>query len=283
MEVETDKAVMEVEALADGFLAAVSAQAGDHVPVGQVVAMIAETAGAAEHAAPASPAPQSSDEPVHQETSSSDALPEGEEIIMPALGMAQDTGLIVAWRKKPGDAVAAGDILLEVETDKSVMEVEAGHDGFVAAILADAQQAVPVGSVIAIITAEKPENAVARSHKAAPAQADKVLCRSRNQGTTGDTAKAADDQRRALYRRAHSGFAQDTPPGNGKRPRPATACGARRAAALSCLRSRSLSGDSRPIQERLATVLTRSCRCPSDAYRRARRRERLRRIHRLAG
>jgi pyruvate/2-oxoglutarate dehydrogenase complex dihydrolipoamide acyltransferase (E2) component len=174
MEVETDKAVMEVEALADGFLAAVSAQAGDHVPVGQVVAMIAETAGAAEHAAPASPAPQSSDEPVHQETSSSDALPEGEEIIMPALGMAQDTGLIVAWRKKPGDAVAAGDILLEVETDKSVMEVEAGHDGFVAAILADAQQAVPVGSVIAIITAEKPENAVARSHKAAPAQADKV-------------------------------------------------------------------------------------------------------------
>ena len=88
---------------------------------------------------------------------------------MPALGMAQDSGLIVAWRKKPGDTVAAIDILLEVETDKSVMEVEAGHDGFVAAILADAQQAVPVGSVIAIISAEKPENAVARSHKSLPA------------------------------------------------------------------------------------------------------------------
>jgi pyruvate/2-oxoglutarate dehydrogenase complex dihydrolipoamide acyltransferase (E2) component len=59
---------------------------------------------------------------------------------MPALGMAQDSGLIVAWRKKPGDPVAASDVLLEVETDKSVMEVEAGHDGFVAAILAGASR-----------------------------------------------------------------------------------------------------------------------------------------------
>jgi pyruvate/2-oxoglutarate dehydrogenase complex dihydrolipoamide acyltransferase (E2) component len=93
---------------------------------------------------------------------------------MPALGMAQDSGLIVAWRKKPGDPVAASDVLLEVETDKSVMEVEAGHDGFVAAILADAQQAVPVGSVIAIISAAKPENAVARSHKSIPARDDEA-------------------------------------------------------------------------------------------------------------
>jgi pyruvate/2-oxoglutarate dehydrogenase complex dihydrolipoamide acyltransferase (E2) component len=52
MEVETDKAVMEVEAVADGFLAAVSAEAGDHVPVGQVVAVIAETAEAAKNTTP---------------------------------------------------------------------------------------------------------------------------------------------------------------------------------------------------------------------------------------
>lgn len=169
MEVETDKAVMEVEALADGFLAAVSADAGDHVPVGQVVAVIAETADAAKNT---SPSPSNStpqdDESTSRADSRTEALPSGEEIIMPALGMAQDTGLIVAWRKTPGDTVAATDILLEVETDKSVMEVEAGHDGFVAAILADAQQAVPVGSVIAIISAKKPENAVARSHVSAP-------------------------------------------------------------------------------------------------------------------
>jgi pyruvate/2-oxoglutarate dehydrogenase complex dihydrolipoamide acyltransferase (E2) component len=175
MEVETDKAVMEVEAVADGFLAAVSAEAGDHVPVGQVVAVIAETAEAAKNTrpSPSSSEPQD-DEPTSRAESETEPLPSGAEIIMPALGMAQDSGLIVAWRKKPGDPVAASDVLLEVETDKSVMEVEAGHDGFVAAILADAEQAVPVGSVIAIISAAKPENAVARSHKSTPAQDDEA-------------------------------------------------------------------------------------------------------------
>ncbi|EDQ33101.1 Pyruvate/2-oxoglutarate dehydrogenase complex [Hoeflea phototrophica DFL-43] len=170
MEVETDKAVMEVEAAGDGFLAAVSAQAGDHVPVGQVVAVIAETAEAAKNTSPSPSDTKPQDaKPTSPEAAKPEALPSGAEIIMPALGMAQDSGLIVAWRKKPGDPVATGDILLEVETDKSVMEVEAGHDGFLAAILADARQAVPVGSVIAIISAEKPENAVARSHKSTAA------------------------------------------------------------------------------------------------------------------
>ncbi|MFB9983006.1 biotin/lipoyl-containing protein [Mesorhizobium newzealandense] len=79
------------------------------------------------------------------------------EIIMPALGMAQKTGLIVAWHKAPGDAVKASDILLDVETDKSTMEVEAGHDGYVAALMAGAGDDVPVGSPIAIISSEKPD------------------------------------------------------------------------------------------------------------------------------
>lgn len=87
------------------------------------------------------------------------------EIIMPALGMAQKTGLIVAWHKAPGDAVKASDILLDVETDKSTMEVEAGHDGYVAMLMAGAGDDVPVGSAIAIISSEKPDLA------AAPAEA----------------------------------------------------------------------------------------------------------------
>lgn len=178
MEVETDKAVVEVEAQADGFLTHVSAHAGDHVPVGHVVAVIAETAETAEtvdsgdsgdsgdslvahNVASLSPPSADTDNP-------DESLPEGKEIIMPALGMAQDAGLIVAWRKNTGDAVTADDILFEVETDKSVMEVEAGQDGYVAAILADAQQAVPVGSVIAIISADKPDKLVTRGHVAVP-------------------------------------------------------------------------------------------------------------------
>ncbi len=74
------------------------------------------------------------------------------EVIMPALGMAQTTGLIVAWLKKPGEAVKTGDALMEVETDKAVMEVEAQADGFLTDIRVAAGEAAPVGDVVALIS-----------------------------------------------------------------------------------------------------------------------------------
>lgn len=165
-EVETDKATMEVEAPADGFLTDVQADAGAEVPVGNVIALISDTAedsGSVAQSAPTSQAEASTDDT---------ALPDGKDVIMPALGMAQDTGLLVAWHKAPGDAVAAGDILFEVETDKSTMEVEAGHDGFVAALLAEAGEEAPVGAPIAIISAEKPGTPVQRSQSGAKAGPD---------------------------------------------------------------------------------------------------------------
>lgn len=76
------------------------------------------------------------------------------EVIMPALGMAQQTGLVIAWHKRVGDPVTAGEVLLEVETDKSAMDVEALHSGYVAAIGAAAGAEVPVGQVIALISDE---------------------------------------------------------------------------------------------------------------------------------
>ena len=73
------------------------------------------------------------------------------DVIMPALGMAQDSGVIVAWHKAAGDAVAKGDVLFEVETDKATMEVEAQADGFLNGVRAQAGEEVPVGNVIAVI------------------------------------------------------------------------------------------------------------------------------------
>jgi len=73
------------------------------------------------------------------------------EIIMPALGMAQETGRLVAWLKNEGDAVSKGEPLMEVETDKSTMEVEAPKDGFLIKIAALAHTDVPVGEVVAYI------------------------------------------------------------------------------------------------------------------------------------
>ncbi len=156
-EVETDKATMEVESPTDGFLTDVQAEAGAEVPVGNVIALISDTAADSGTVARSDAAPPAED------AGQADSLPEGKSVIMPALGMVQDTGLIVAWHKALGDAVASGDILFEVETDKSTMEVEAGHDGFVAALLAEAGEEAPVGDVIAIISDEKPDAPVQRS------------------------------------------------------------------------------------------------------------------------
>ena len=89
------------------------------------------------------------------------------DVIMPALGMAQDMGLLVAWRKAPGDIVTADEVLMEVETDKSTIEVPAGHNGYVAELRASAGESVPVGQVVAVITAEKPDLTAARVHPAA--------------------------------------------------------------------------------------------------------------------
>ncbi len=74
------------------------------------------------------------------------------EVIMPALGMAQDSGLVVAWRKSPGDSVNEGDALFEVETDKATMEVEAQGSGYLTDVRAKAGDEVPVGQTIALIS-----------------------------------------------------------------------------------------------------------------------------------
>ena len=82
---------------------------------------------------------------------------------MPALEMAQETGKLVSWRKQEGDRVSKGDVLLEVETDKAVIELEAAGDGILAGIKAQAGAVVPVGQTIAWIVApgEAPPQEVA--------------------------------------------------------------------------------------------------------------------------
>jgi pyruvate dehydrogenase E2 component (dihydrolipoamide acetyltransferase) len=79
-------------------------------------------------------------------------------VVMPALEMAQETGKLIAWRKKEGDRVAKGEPLLEVETDKAVLEVESPADGILAGVTALAGADIPVGKTIAWIIApgEKP-------------------------------------------------------------------------------------------------------------------------------
>jgi pyruvate dehydrogenase E2 component (dihydrolipoamide acetyltransferase) len=86
-------------------------------------------------------------------------------VVMPALEMAQETGKLVAWRKAEGERVTKGEPLLEIETDKAVLEVESPADGVLAGISAQAGAVVPVGKTIAWIVrpGEVPPPEVARS------------------------------------------------------------------------------------------------------------------------
>ncbi len=70
-------------------------------------------------------------------------------VVMPALEMAQETGKLVSWKKKDGENVKKGELLLEVETDKAVVEIEAAADGILGGITAQVGDVVPVGQTIA--------------------------------------------------------------------------------------------------------------------------------------
>jgi len=84
-------------------------------------------------------------------------------VVMPALEMAQETGKLVSWKKKEGDPVKKGELLLEVETDKAVVEIEAQGDGILGGVTAQVGAVVPVGQTIAWLLkpGEKPPAAAA--------------------------------------------------------------------------------------------------------------------------
>jgi pyruvate dehydrogenase E2 component (dihydrolipoamide acetyltransferase) len=92
-------------------------------------------------------------------------------IVMPDLGQTTSEGKILRWLKKPGDRMLKGEPLMEVETDKVTMEVEAYRDGYVRALLVEEGQMASAMSPIAIVTdsAEEPyEKASSASAPSSP-------------------------------------------------------------------------------------------------------------------
>ncbi|TAK50075.1 MAG: pyruvate dehydrogenase complex dihydrolipoamide acetyltransferase [Xanthobacteraceae bacterium] len=89
-------------------------------------------------------------------------------ILMPALSPTMEKGNLAKWLKKEGDAVKAGDVIAEIETDKATMEVEAIDDGVLAKILVPAGTAdVPVNQLIAVLAGEGEDAKAAASAPAA--------------------------------------------------------------------------------------------------------------------
>jgi pyruvate dehydrogenase E2 component (dihydrolipoamide acetyltransferase) len=77
------------------------------------------------------------------------------DVIMPKLGLTMEEGLLVRWLKKSGDFVKAGEVIFEVETDKSIQEVESPGDGTLSEILVAEGSAVPVATLVARISSEE--------------------------------------------------------------------------------------------------------------------------------
>jgi pyruvate dehydrogenase E2 component (dihydrolipoamide acetyltransferase) len=75
------------------------------------------------------------------------------EVVFPKLGLSLEPGRVVAWHKQPGDDVDQGEPIVDVETDKVTMEVEAPAAGVLLACLAEPGQTVEIGAAIALIGA----------------------------------------------------------------------------------------------------------------------------------
>ena len=73
---------------------------------------------------------------------------------MPSLGADMQAGRLVQWLKAPGDRLARGDIIAEVDTDKGAIEIEVFTDGVLSKMLVRAGQRVPVGTPLALIGRE---------------------------------------------------------------------------------------------------------------------------------
>jgi pyruvate dehydrogenase E2 component (dihydrolipoamide acetyltransferase) len=122
------------------------------------------------------------------------------EVKMPRLSDTMEEGAISTWRKHPGDAIAIGDVLVEIETDKAVMEYEAYQAGTLSKILVDEGQVAEIGAAIALIddgTSDGPEAAAAAPAAAGvapaePAQADNSKRPSgEDSGAVGGAASSA--------------------------------------------------------------------------------------------
>lgn len=75
------------------------------------------------------------------------------DVIMPALGVAQEKGTLLHWLKGEGQSITKGEPLMEVETDKATVEIEAPASGILTNVTAHAGDEIPVGNKIAVILA----------------------------------------------------------------------------------------------------------------------------------
>jgi len=128
-------------------------------------------------------------------------------VILPALGIAQDTGKIVAWLKAEGERVTQGEPIVTIETDKAAVDLEAEATGILARVSARVGDEVPVAQVIAVILADDEVETEAPLAEAIPALVTSPV--------TLDSVQAAPDLGPSSYPAATR--VADVPARNGRR------------------------------------------------------------------
>ena len=139
LELETDKVTMEVNAPVAGILKEITAEVGVDVQVGGILGLIDETAKA-------DISPTSGE--ITAEKSDGDSV----DIVVPVLGESLNEGTVANWLKNVDEMVIQDEPLLELETDKVTIEVNAPTTGKLVEILADVGTEVEVGAVLGRLT-----------------------------------------------------------------------------------------------------------------------------------
>jgi 2-oxoglutarate dehydrogenase E2 component (dihydrolipoamide succinyltransferase) len=170
VELETDKVTLEVNASVAGVLSEVVAAEGENVEVGAILGRIGEGEGAA-------PAPKEAPKTEGAKTEAPAEAPKAEapkaaasagtasggngsagngasvEITVPTLGESVSEATVAKWLKQPGEAVGADEPLVELETDKVTLEVNAPAAGTLASIAAEEGATVEVGALLGVFSA----------------------------------------------------------------------------------------------------------------------------------
>lgn len=140
VDIETDKVVLEVVAPNDGVIASISGAEGDTVLAEQIIAMLETDVASA-----APPAPAKKEESKSQSSTKGESV----DIKVPVLPESVADATVATWHAQPGEAVSRDQNLVDIETDKVVLEVVAPADGSLSEILAQEGETVTAEQVIA--------------------------------------------------------------------------------------------------------------------------------------
>ena len=129
------------------------------------------------------------------------------EVIMPKMGDAMEEGTLLKWLKNPGDEVAEGDPIAEIETDKVTLEIEANEAGFLTNTLVDEGATVPIGTPVATIGAQDEVGKAPESTGAAQQQEPAEIEEEGLEEGTGEAAHGAGTSEEAAVPGATNGAA----------------------------------------------------------------------------